>query len=46
MKKINNNEMKQIIGGTNWIAVTVGTAIVSFLIGIFEGIINPKKCNS
>jgi len=46
MKKLNNNEMEQIMGGMNWVAVTIGSAVVSFLVGIFEGIVNPKKCNS
>lgn len=46
MKKIDNNKLKEIKGGgINWsLAAGVG-AIVSFLIGIVDGMINPKACN-
>ena len=46
MKKLTNEEMNQIKGGVNWVVVTFVSAAVSFVAGIFEGIINPKKCNS
>ena len=46
MKALSDNEMKQISGGINWVVVTIGSAIVSFFIGVFEGVVNPKKCNS
>ena len=46
MRKINNEEMKQINGGSrNWgILAGVGAA-VSFFIGIIDGWTNPRKCN-
>ena len=46
MKKIDNNKLKEIKGGgINWsLAAGVG-AIVSFLIGIVDGMINPRACN-
>ena len=46
MKKLSNEEMKQIEGGVNWVVVTFVSAAVSFVAGIFEGIINLNKCNS
>lgn len=46
MKIINNDGLKKINGGgINWgIAAGVG-AFVSFVIGVIDGLINPKKCN-
>ena len=46
MKKISDNELKQISGGINWVVVTFVSAAISFITGIFDGLINPKKCNS
>lgn len=46
MKKLNENEMKQIQGGVNWVAVTFISGAISFVIGIIDGLMNPKKCNS
>ena len=46
MKKLTKNEMLKIEGGVNWVVVTFVSAAVSFVAGIFEGIINPKRCNS
>lgn len=46
MKKLNNEEMMIIKGGAiSWkIATVIGGAIV-FLIGLVDGLINPRKCN-
>lgn len=46
MKKLSEEEMKQIEGGINWLAVTIATGAISFIIGIVDGLVNPKKCNS
>ncbi len=46
MKKLNNNEMKKISGGGINIGLLIGIgAGVSFLIGFFDGLIRPLKCN-
>lgn len=47
MKKLNNEEMLNIVGGgvsSKLIWGIVGGALV-FLVGLFDGIISPKKCN-
>jgi len=47
MQKLNNEEMLKVKGGgisSKLIWGLVGGAIV-FLIGLFDGIISPKKCN-
>lgn len=46
MKKINDEKLKKVKGGAiNWeLAAGIG-AIASFLIGLIDGLINPKKCN-
>jgi lactobin A/cerein 7B family class IIb bacteriocin len=47
MKNINNNELKEIKGGgVNWGLMAGIGAVASFLIGVIDGLINPKKCNS
>jgi bacteriocin-like protein len=46
MKILNDNEMKKIEGGVNWIVVTITTGAISFLIGVVDGLVNPKKCNN
>ncbi len=46
MRKLSNEEMKKIEGGVNWLVVTIATGAISFLIGVIDGIVNPKKCNS
>lgn len=46
MKKINDIELKKINGGAiNWGLAAGISAIASFLIGVIDGLINPKKCN-
>ena len=46
MKKVNDKKLKEVKGGAiNWgLAAGIG-AIASFLIGVIDGLINPKKCN-
>ncbi len=46
MRKLSNEEMKKIEGGVNWLVVTIATGAISFLIGVIDGLVNPKKCNS
>ena len=47
MKNINNNELKEIKGGgVNWGLMAGIGAVASFLIGVIDGLIIPKKCNS
>lgn len=45
MKELNNQEMLEVKGGAfKWVAGLIGGAIV-FLIGVVDGLINPRKCN-
>ena len=47
MKKMNNEHLRKIKGGgINWGMMAGIGAIASFLVGIIDGLINPKKCNS
>ena len=46
MRKLSNEEMTKIEGGVNWLIVTIATGAISFLIGMVDGLVNPKKCNS
>lgn len=46
MKELTSLEMKKIEGGVNWVLVTFVSGALSFVIGVIDGIINPKKCNS
>lgn len=45
MKKLNDNEMKNIVGGgisaTGWAVIA---SIISFISGIFDGYTRPYKC--
>lgn len=46
MKKIDNKQLKEIKGGgINWGLMAGISAVGSFLIGVIDGLINPKKCN-
>ena len=47
MNKLNNDEMLNVVGGgiaKNLIYGIIGGTLV-FLIGFFDGIINPSRCN-
>ena len=47
MKKVNNEQLKNVKGGgVNWGMLAGIGAFASFLIGVIDGIINPKKCNN
>ena len=47
MNTMTNNEMKNVKGGgINWGIMAGIGAFTSFLVGVIDGIINPKKCNN
>ncbi len=47
MESISNQEMQEVKGGgVNWGLMAGIGAFTSFLIGVIDGIINPKKCNN
>ena len=47
MKKQNNDQLKKIKGGAINLKLMAGIgAIASFLIGVIDGLMNPKKCNN
>lgn len=46
MKNISNDELREVKGGgINWSMVAGFGAVASFLIGVIDGLMNPKKCN-
>lgn len=47
MIELNQDEMKQVQGGgVNWSLVAGIGAVISFIIGVIDGYVNPIKCNS
>lgn len=47
MKKVDDKELRQIKGGgINWSLIAGIGTVASFLIGVIDGLINPKKCNN
>lgn len=47
MERIRNEELKKVKGGgVNWSLMAGLGAIASFFIGVIDGLVNPKKCNS
>ena len=46
MRKLTPKEMKNIEGGVDWVKLTFTAGLISFMIGIIDGFINPKKCNN
>lgn len=47
MNLIKNENLKTIKGGgINWSLMAGISAISSFIIGVIDGLINPKKCNN
>ena len=47
MYKLNDSNMKNINGGgVNWTLMAGIGAVASFVIGVIDGLINPKKCNN
>ena len=47
MKEIDNQKLKKVNGGGINLGLVGGIgALASFLIGVIDGLINPKKCNN
>ena len=47
MTNITNEQLKEIKGGgINWSLMAGIGAFASFVIGIIDGLMNPKKCNN
>ena len=47
MESIQNEQLKKIRGGAiNWGMLAGIGAVLSFLVGVVDGLINPKKCNN
>lgn len=47
MESMNNEQLQEIRGGSvNWGMLAGIGAFASFLIGVIDGVINPKKCNN
>ena len=46
MNKLNNNEMLEVKGGAiKWGVIAGIGGFASFIIGVIDGWMNPKKCN-
>ena len=47
MKEINNQELECITGGNISLWTIIGvSALVVFVVGIIDGIVNPRACGS
>lgn len=47
MESMNNKELFEVKGGgVNWGMLAGISAFASFLIGVIDGLTNPKKCNN
>ncbi len=46
MKNLNNNELKEINGGANFLLWSVLGGIGLLILGTLDGLFNPGKCNS
>ena len=47
MQKIDNNDLKKIKGGgINWSLWAGVGGLASFIVGLVDGFIHTKKCNS
>ncbi len=47
METVSNEKLKEIKGGgLNWGLMAGIGAVASFLVGVIDGLINPKKCNN
>ena len=44
MQRLEKNELEEIKGGGFWKAVAIIAGVV-FVIGLIDGIVNPKRCN-
>ena len=38
-------ELINIKGGANWVALGIGSTVVSFLSGLVDGYLRPLNCN-
>ena len=46
MKKLNDEELMRVLGGgINLGVVALISGALTFIIGIFDGIVRPLKCN-
>ena len=46
MKRLNDNELNEINGGfSGWAIAGIGV-LITFAIGVIDGIARPKKCHS
>lgn len=45
MKKIEENELKEINGGISAMGIAGLCVLGAFLVGIINGIVHPAKCN-
>ena len=47
MNKVNDKKLKEIKGGgINLSLMASWGAALSFIVGVIDGLINPKKCNN
>ena len=47
MESMSNKQLQEIKGGgINWGLMAGIGAFASFLIGVIDGVMNPKKCNN
>ena len=45
MKKLENNELKTIkAGAIHWGIVGIIGGIITFVVGVIDGFVNPSKC--
>lgn len=45
MNNLNDKQLEKVNGGFNWGIAAVIATIGAFIIGVFNGYTNPKKCN-
>lgn len=46
--KLTNEELNELNGGISLTSAGIGLLVVgavSFLLGVFDGVVNPKTCN-
>lgn len=41
---MNDIELLEVKGGTNWVAIGIGSTLVSFIVGLIDGYLRPLKC--
>ena len=42
---LKNEELLEVKGGVNWTLIGIGGAVISFIIGVIDGLTRPLKCN-